>query len=141
MTHRLPPAIAGLVALLGAAASLGCGGASDATPNQLGQGQTLTVESDAGLVKSVIRAEGDHYGQGRNAFLVQFKPTTAELTGASAFMPVHGHGTPSPPTISPSSDGYRISDFIFSMPGLWSVTLDISAGDQSDKVEFSLDVP
>lgn len=130
----------GLLAVLGAGASA-CGGASGTPADELGQGQTLTVESTSGLVTSEVRAEGNHYAQGRNTFLVQFDPATTELVKASAFMPVHGHATPAAPSISMSGDVYRISDFIFSMPGLWNVTLDVSQGAKSDKVEFTLDVP
>jgi hypothetical protein len=88
-----------------------------------------------------ISAEGDHYAQGRNVFLAQFDPPSTVLVGATAFMPVHGHATPAPPTIAEQDGGYRISDFIFSMPGLWNVTFDVTLDTKSDKVEFSLDVP
>jgi hypothetical protein len=137
---RLPCA-SSLLAFAGAAVSIACGGTSDTPANELGQGQTLKVESASGLVTSEISAEGNHYAQGRNTFLVQFEPATTELVKASAFMPVHGHATPAPPGISMSGDIYRITDFILSIPGLWNVTLDVSEGMKSDKVEFTLDVP
>jgi hypothetical protein len=137
MTFRLRPSLA----VLAAASLVACGGGADTAENVLGQGQALTVESDSGLVKTVVRAEGDHYAQGRNTFLVQLKPATAMLDEATAFMPVHGHATPAPPTISMSGSDYRVANFIFSMPGLWNVTLDVSAAGKTDKVEFSLDVP
>ena len=119
----------------------GCGSSSQGSKDQLEQGQTLTVASDANRVTMQIQAEGDHYAQGRNAFLVQFDPPTTVLVSAKAFMPVHGHATPAAPTISQQDDGYRISDFIFSMPGLWNVTLDVAVDSKTDAVEFKLDVP
>ena len=141
MRRCLLPCACRFLAFAGAAVSVACGGTSDTPANELGQGQTLKVESASGLVTSEISAEGNHYAQGRNNFLVQFEPATTELVKASAFMPVHGHATPVPPGISMTGDIYRITDFIFSMPGLWNVTLDVSEGMKSDKVEFTLDVP
>ncbi|HEX4334268.1 MAG TPA: hypothetical protein VH062_00055 [Polyangiaceae bacterium] len=127
-------AVSGLLAV-------GCGSSDAAPADQLQQGATLTVASDAHAIKTEISADGDHYAQGRNTFVVKFDPGTTVLDKASAFMPVHGHGTPAAPTITQDGDSYRVSDFIFSMPGLWNVTLAVSLDDDADKVEFSLDVP
>jgi hypothetical protein len=131
-----------------AAVSVLCGslgvacGSSDGTPaDRLGQGQTLTVASRKSAIETKVSAVGGHYAQGKNSFEIVFDPTKTVLDSASAFMPVHGHGTPAPPTIAQAGDGYRISDFIFSMPGTWNVTLKVTLDDQPDKVEFSLDVP
>jgi hypothetical protein len=135
------PACAFALSVSSGLLGLGCGATSGAPADQLQQGQTLTVASNADAIKTEISADGNHYAQGRNTFVVQFKPATTVLDKASAFMPVHGHGTPAPPTITQGDDDYRISDFIFSMPGLWNVTLDVTLDDQTDKVEFSLDVP
>src|SRR5215471_8511355 len=126
MMGRLGTVTPGLLTAAVAFAVVGCAGASASPKNELGQGQTLTVQSSMGLVKTEVQAEGGHYAQGRNTFLVQFDPTTTELDKASAFMPVHGHATPAAPTISTTDTGYRVSDFIFSMPGLWNVTLGIT---------------
>ena len=129
------------IVVVGGFSSLGCG-SSGSQKDELGQGQTLTVASDANAIQTKVSADGDHYAQGRNTFLVQFDPATTVLDKASAFMPVHGHGTPAAPTIAAEDGGgYRISDFIFNMPGIWDVTLDVTLADRSDKVEFSLDVP
>jgi hypothetical protein len=136
--RRVLAMTAGLVA---AVSTFGCGSSSAGTEGQLEQGKTLTVASDAHRVTTEIAAEGDHYAQGRNSFLVQFDPPTTVLVSATAFMPVHGHATPAAPKISEQDGGYRISDFIFSMPGLWNVTLDVAVDAKADKVAFSLDVP
>jgi hypothetical protein len=119
----------------------GCGSGNGTPADQLGQGQTLKVASDAMSIPTQIKADGNHYAQGRNTFVVQFDPTSTVLTKATAFMPVHGHGTPAPPSITEDAGDYRISDFIFSMPGLWNITLDVTLNDKPDTVEFSLDVP
>jgi hypothetical protein len=121
--------------------AVACGSSDGVPKDELQQGQTLTVASQKSAIETHVSAESGHYAQGRNTFLVVFDPTATVLDSASAFMPVHGHGTPAPPTIAQSSDGYRISNFIFSMPGTWNVTLNVTLDDKPDKVEFSLDVP
>jgi hypothetical protein len=135
--RRVVAVTAGLVA---AALLFGCGSSSESSDGLLEQGKTLTVASDAKQVTMEISTEGD-FAQGRNTFLVQFDPPTTVLVGATAFMPVHGHATPAAPKISEQDGGYRISDFIFSMPGLWNVTLDVAVDAKADKVAFSLDIP
>ncbi|HEX3597030.1 MAG TPA: hypothetical protein VHU80_18100 [Polyangiaceae bacterium] len=141
---RASSSLAATTAALSVAAgllALGCGSSDGVPADVLPQGQTLTVKSDADAIKTQISADGAHYAQGRNTFLVQFSPTTTVLDKATAFMPVHGHGTPAAPTITQDGEQYRVSNFILSMPGLWNVTLDVTLDDESDKVEFSLDVP
>lgn len=132
----------GALSVLCASFGVACGSSSGAAAeDELGQGKTLKVASQKSAIETQISAEGGHYAQGKNAFLVVFDPTKTVLDSASAFMPVHGHGTPAAPTIAQESDGYRISNFIFSMPGTWNVTLNVTLDGDKDKVEFSLDVP
>ncbi|HVW25611.1 MAG TPA: hypothetical protein VHC69_09585 [Polyangiaceae bacterium] len=139
-SSRARAAVLAAGSLVFAALGVACG--SSGTPaNELEQGKTLTVASAEEAIETHVSAEGGHYAQGKNTFLVAFDPSKTVLDMASAFMPVHGHATPAPPTISQTSDGYRISNFIFSMPGIWDVTLDVTLENKSDKVEFTLDVP
>jgi hypothetical protein len=56
-------------------------------------------------------------------------------------MPAMGHGTPTPPTIQLDGAAYRVSNFIFAMPGLWQVMLDVGVNGANDRVDFSVDVP
>lgn len=124
-----------------AAAAVGCGSSDAAPKGELEQGQTLTVASVKSNIETKVSAEGGHYAQGKNTFLVVFDPSKTVLDSATAFMPVHGHSIPAAPSITQTDQGYRISDFIFSMPGIWDVTLRVKLGDQPDTVDFSLDVP
>jgi hypothetical protein len=133
--------VLGAASMFYAALAVACGSSDGAPKDELGQGQTLTVASQKSAIETKISAVGGHYAQGKNEFQVVFDPTTTVLDSASAFMPVHGHGSPAPPTITQADGGYRISNFIFSMPGTWNVTLKVTLDDQPDKVEFSLDVP
>jgi hypothetical protein len=118
----------------------GCGSGTEAPANELPEGQSLAVQSAAGIATGTVSTEGGHFGQGPNAFHVAFDPASTELTSASAFMPVHGHGTGTP-TITRDASGYAVSNVVFSMPGLWNVTFDIGVGTKSDELEFSVDVP
>ena len=126
-------------ALVAAWLAFACGASSDTTG--LKEGKSLTVESDTKQVTMEITAEDHDLAQGRNNFLVRFDPPTTVLVSATAFMPVHGHATPAAPKISEQDGGYLISNFIFSMPGLWNITLDVAVDAKADKVAFSLDVP
>ena len=119
----------------------GCGSSGGGGKPELAQGEALTVQADMMNIEATVSADGNHYAQGRNAFVVSFDPSKTVLDRASAFMPVHGHSTPGAPTITLDAGKYHVSDFIFSMPGLWNVTLYVSLDSHPDKVEFTLDVP
>lgn len=124
------------VLLLGTA----CSGESETPSNQLQPGQTLDVSGEHGHATGSVRVDGDIV-QGRNAFLVDFHPSDTALTQANALMPSHGHSSPAAPTITRTQTGYRISDVILSMPGLWDVLLDVDVAGAADRIQFSVDVP
>lgn len=117
----------------------GCGAGSDTPRNELLPGNTLVVASSDGTTTGHVRAEGDIV-EGQNAFLVEFDPVSTELVTASALMPVHGHGA-DPPSVSKTTSGYRVSNMVFSMAGLWDVFLDVRVSTASDRIEFTVDVP
>jgi hypothetical protein len=144
MTHglRLRTALRLLVALAGAAPALvgaaGCSSSSASDEHGLASGEALTVASDHGATSATVHA--DRIAQGNNSFDVEFDPPATIVTGATVFMPVHGHGS-EPPTIERTDRGFRIEDVIFSMAGTWDVTLGVEVGETSDQVEFTVDVP
>jgi hypothetical protein len=118
-----------------------CGG-GDAGGDRLVPGEQLTLVSSAGRAVAHLHVEGDSIVEGRNTLLVHFEPATTELVGASALMPVHGHGFVKQPVIDKTDDdGYRMTDVIFYMSGLWSVVLDLDVNSSDDSVEFTVDVP
>ena len=125
---------------LSAAFAEGCSGTADTPNDEVVAGQALTVTSAGGLATGTVRLEGDHIAEGKNAFLVDFDPTTTEVISASTLMPVHGHGSATP-TVAHDGSGYRISDVIFNMPGLWEVRLDIDVAGKPDRVVFNADAP
>ena len=131
--------VAGVVAacLFGTA----CSGQSETPSNQLEPGEALDVAGMYGHASGSIRVDGNSIVEGRNAFLIQFTPTDTALTQASALMPAHGHGAPATPTITRTQTGYRVSDMILSMPGLWDIMLDVDVAGAADRIEFTVDVP
>jgi hypothetical protein len=130
-----------VAAIAAALVSTVCGGTTETPSDQVEPGQTITVAALNGHTTGYVRVDGNSVVEGRNAFLVDFDPNQTALTQASALMPAHGHGSPATPTITRTQTGYRISDMIFSMPGLWNVLLDVDVAGVRDRVEFSVDVP
>lgn len=79
--------------------------------------------------------------RGRNSWVLKIldaggKPVSGARIGVDAFMPSHGHGSPTVPAITPAGDGYAIGPISLFMPGLWEVTLDAAVGGISDSVVF-----
>lgn len=58
-------------------------------------------------------------------------------------MPQHGHGLPTRPRITQNlgQGNYLLEGLRFQMPGWWEVSLTITAGDQTDRVTFNLELP
>ncbi|MCB9524779.1 MAG: FixH family protein [Myxococcales bacterium] len=54
------------------------------------------------------------------------------------FMPDHGHGANTPPTVSEVGDGaYQASPIDLFMRGLWTVSFALTCGDVTDEVQFA----
>lgn len=54
-------------------------------------------------------------------------------------MPEHNHGMPTRPQVTPAGAGdYRVEGMKFQMPGWWTVTVVVAAGDQQDSATFNL---
>jgi hypothetical protein len=131
--------LSALVAAGAAAFLVGCGGGVG--DDRLVAGQQLTLVSQGGRAVAHLNVEGDEIVEGTNTLSIAFEPASTELVGASALMPVHGHGFVKKPVIEKTDDGYRMSDVIFYMSGLWSVSLDVNVESSEDSVEFTVDVP
>jgi hypothetical protein len=142
--HHAPGSRAALTALLFLACSsvVACGSSEDtADIARLTAGQQLTHASADGHAVVHVDVVGGALVEGKNAFSVWFEPETTELTGASALMPVHGHGIDRTPTIEKTGEGYRVGELVFYMSGLWNVHLDLNVDSHADHLEFSIDVP
>jgi len=65
----------------------------------------------------------------------------AELIAVDAQMPEHKHGMNYRPTIVSMGDGrYRVEGMVFHMPGRWEISIDVRAGEESERLshEFIL---
>ena len=129
--------IAGLLALL-----LAYPACADC-PLDLGRGTGLVVFSSHYMVAfrpEPIRIEvGEPFSLLFNVCTKSDKP--AELVAIDAQMPEHKHGMNYRPTIVSLGDGrYRVDGMVFHMPGRWELTIDVRAGEESERLshEFIL---
>jgi hypothetical protein len=59
----------------------------------------------------------------------------AELVAVDAQMPEHKHGMNYRPTIVSMGDGrYRVEGMVFHMPGRWEISIDVRAGEESERL-------
>jgi hypothetical protein len=59
----------------------------------------------------------------------------AELVAVDAQMPEHRHGMNYRPTIVAVGDGrYRVDGMVFHMPGRWELSIDVRAGEESERL-------
>jgi hypothetical protein len=123
---------------------LGCvGGDDESLPELTGSGP-LELESAEGLARLEVRPlDADVLRQGRNRISVHVTPSEpgAEVTlsGASAFMPAHGHGLDA--DIQPASGGdFEVGGLDFFMPGRWEITLRCAIDGAPDEAVFAAEV-
>lgn len=119
----------------------GCSADMETPKDQLEPGRTLVLSGVDGTATGRVSVEGRALAAAGSVFLVEITPAQAILTDASALMPSHGHGSPTPASITQLTDAYRVSGLVFSMPGLWNVFLDVDIAGRQDRMEFSVDVP
>jgi len=122
-------------------AATACSGGSETPSDQLEPGETIAISALHGAANGRVTLDGDALIEGRNTFLVDLSPPETDLSRASALMPSHGHGSPTPANITRTTTGYRVSNLVFSMPGLWNVLLDVDVAGRQDRIEFSVDIP
>jgi hypothetical protein len=129
-----------LLAFSAAASLWACGAGTDGPSSEVVAGRATSVPSSEGLAVGTVRLDGAQITRGPNAFLVGFDPAETEVVAATTFMPAHGHGSVTP-SLARQADGYRISEVVFSMPGLWEVRLDLVVGGKPDHLVFNADAP
>ena len=139
-------------------AILSCSSTEDgAAPGTIDGGPIITCESDsrdvyvanlekpgrAGTWKFVLAESSPAPpARGRNTWTVKLldasgKPVTGAKIAVTAFMPAHGHSSPTTPIMTPAGDGYSIGPISLFMPGLWEVTVDAEAAGIRDSTVFS----
>jgi hypothetical protein len=70
-------------------------------------------------------------------------PADVTLTAQRPTMPLHGHGSPSFPVVTPGETGtFTISEIGFFMAGYWEMKLDLQpAAGAADRVTYAICVP
>ena len=69
-------------------------------------------------------------------------PVTDADIAIDGGMPEHSHGFPTAPRVTENlgEGDYLLEGMRFNMGGVWVLTLEISSGDQSDKVTFEVEL-
>jgi len=106
-------------------------------PLDLGRGTGLVVFSDHYII--ALRPEPLHIEVGEPFSLLLNVCTKsdrpAELVAVDAQMPEHRHGMNYRPTIVALGEGrYRVDGMVFHMPGRWEISLDVRAGEESERL-------
>ena len=106
-------------------------------PLDLGRGTGLVVFSDHYLIAfrpEPLRIEvGQPFSLLFNVCAKSGGP--GELLAVDAQMPDHKHGMNYRPTIVPGGDGrYRVDGLVFHMPGHWELSIDVRAGEESERL-------
>jgi hypothetical protein len=112
-------------------------------PLDLGHGTGLVVFSDHYLVAfrpEPLRIEvGEPFSLLFNVCTKSNSP--GELVAVDAQMPEHRHGMNDRPTIVSLGEGrYRVDGMMFHMAGRWEISIDVRAGEESERLshEFIL---
>ena len=106
-------------------------------PLDLGRGTGLVIFSDHYLI--AFRPEPLRIEVGQ-PFSLLFNicaksNTPGELLAVDAQMPDHKHGMNYRTTIVPGGDGrYRVDGLVFHMPGHWELSIDVRAGEESERL-------
>jgi hypothetical protein len=106
-------------------------------PLDLGRGTGLVIFSDHYLVAFRPEPLRIEVGQPFSLLInVCAKPNTpGELLAVDAQMPDHKHGMNYRPTIVPGGEGrYRVDGLVFHMPGHWELSIDVRAGEESERL-------
>jgi hypothetical protein len=110
-------------------------------PLDLGRGTGWVVFSDHYMV--AFRPEPMQIEVGE-PFSLLFNVCTksnnpAELVALDAQMPDHKHGMNYRPTIVSMGDGrYRVEGLVFHMPGRWELSIDVRAGEESERLTHEI---
>lgn len=129
-------------------------GASDATftcdqdPRVAAYAAGMGVASDSGALHvTLIAADPAPPVKGPNTWKVRLTDAAGQpVSGASVdvkpFMPDHGHGSSTKPTVTPGADGaYDVTGLVLFMPGVWRVTFAVTGASPADAASFFFCVP
>ncbi|MFU8803046.1 MAG: FixH family protein, partial [Bradymonadaceae bacterium] len=78
---------------------------------------------------------------GDNTLVLLVESTEHDVEGLTItlepWMPAHGHGSNTTPTVTEEGDGkYRVDDVVYTMPGVWQARIGIQGDDVEDTITF-----
>jgi hypothetical protein len=102
----------------------------------------MVAKGPAGASFTIVTAAPPMVQEGMNTWTVAIHDGTgAPVDGTvtiSPFMPDHGHGSPTPATITPMGGGqYGIAGINLSMQGVWAITIGVTSPTVNDSVAFT----
>ena len=127
-----------------------------AVPYMAGWTVTSTAGTYVGTVVSAVTqpsattAGADHPEVGLGDWVVTVtaaadgSPADVTMTAEKPWMPRHGHGSDTVPTVAPGAPGmFTVTKIDFFMPGYWQVKLDLqpTAGGDADQLTFNVCIP
>jgi hypothetical protein len=105
----------------------------------------LTKALPSGHVVRIVGATPAPPAKGDNAWTVELidgagKPVSGATIVVTPFMPDHGHGTATAPTVTPEGapGKYSISKMNLPMAGYWDVTLSVTIGAAKGDARFGI---
>lgn len=102
----------------------------------------LEVESESGAYRATLSPLSEPLVVGRNDFELRVfrvaeggAPVEGLEIEVEPWMPHHGHGSPSEPTVEEMGEGrYRIRSVDFSMEGEWELRILLTQGENQDRI-------
>lgn len=125
-----------LLLLLGAA----CGDSAD-DPQDHG-----VVTSKAGHFQAHLTPAPNPPVSGENTLQIHLMdadgaPVSGATLQVTPFMPGHGHGTHATPKVDAGANSiYDVSNIVYTMPGRWELTIDITHAQLQDQIVADFDV-
>jgi YtkA-like len=102
----------------------------------------LVSKGVAGSTVTITTSTPTMVQQGLNEWVVSITDSTGQpVVGTvteTALMPDHGHGSPTPSTVTSMGNGqYDIAGINLSMIGVWTITVAVSNATMSDSATFT----
>jgi len=140
-------ALAGVLGALASCGLAGCGGDGQPSgPVTFPSEALMSLPSDAGRFVVTVRTSPQPPVRGVDAVQLQIAdaaglPVDGLSIEAVPWMPAHGHGTSTRPTVEPQGGGvYQITNVNLYMAGLWELRSTLQFGEGADTVAPAFDV-
>jgi nitrogen fixation protein FixH len=137
MAMRLPARLANVLLSVLLACACSPESAPGTSPDAGGDTASALVRLEAGF-EGTLQPRGNRL----RIHVTDTAGTPVEATRVSVnlWMPAHGHGAPAP-AVTREARGDYLATVDFTMPGTWTVTLQVDTEGRSDTLELSVEAP